>query len=130
VEVCLDRRLDMKLTNGVYGLTHDAHGGGCCGITHLSEFPVAPQTESATVGEKVRWIRGAVEELVESEYDEACDSAHPEKWRCAVEAVLTDQQLPCWREALEVVGFRLVVSFVNDNSGNTCNVFYLKHGEV
>lgn len=96
------------------------HGGGCCGIQHINEFP---SSNVYTPKARREMIAEAVAEAI-SEYDD--DDRDLADWRCALEVVLAEYQIPGWRKPLEDSGFREVFSFLNDNSGNRCYVFYLE----
>ncbi len=116
----------MRLgTTGYQGLITNGHGGACCGIRHIYSFPIV----TATIAEKVEWIKVAVKACV-NVYDENTDlynlsSHNTDAWQMLIEVVLIGNQLPCWQEALLEVGFKLISMFRNSNSGNTCYVFHL-----
>ena len=83
------------------------HGGGCCGIRHLSEFQVP--------------------------YGGVISDAHIERLRLdirrvpsgrAVEVVLTDDQSRAWAPILTALGFTPVYRFRNRNTGNLLTVYY------
>lgn len=110
----------------------ECHGGGCCGVNHIFNFPYNPE---ATDDQRISQIKAAIAEIIDNydidydcdcEYDRACNcyEAAVANWSCACECVLTTLQLTQWRQPLETVGFREVHSFYNSNSGNTCHVFY------
>jgi hypothetical protein len=97
------------------GLYDNEHGGGCCGMTHLSEFPeiedmLDEDYRIPTVKERSDFIRSSIS-----------SGGH----KHCYEIVLTDSQLKYWRSAVRMAGFRRVNRFLNSNSGNYCNVFHL-----
>jgi hypothetical protein len=118
----------MQLADGFTGLNVNGHGGSCCGIKHIHEFPTGGLPNQWSLEQRLGWINKAVVEAVEhcGSYDDEFDSESA--WHVACEVVLIDEQLPHWEEALKQVGFKEVFSFLNDNSGNICHVFYLENG--
>lgn len=83
------------------------HGGRCCGIRH-------------SVGWSLNNDRGRIYEKIKD------DKAATPVGRL-LEVVVTDGQLisqPNLGPALAAEEFRLVSRFMNDNSGNVCNVFH------
>lgn len=83
------------------------HGGGCCGINHISGFGGGETKEHllALIGtESRRRTRSMI-----------------------LEVVLTNgqcKQYPNHPKWLQELGFKLVSRFCNPNSGNICNVFH------
>lgn len=129
----------MKLKDNFTGLFVDEHGGQCCGIQHLYHFPSIYGVEPE---ERVGWIRKACTNAVE-QYDiiqcgcdwddcEDCeadkDRTPPDKWQCAVELVLNNEQFVEWEPAVLAAGFKQVYEFLNSNSGNTCRVYFFTTG--
>lgn len=129
----------------------DPHGGHCCGMLHIYNFPNAtihlvesgarPITphKNVTLEEKVQWIEGVIEQGVCNQYNlydydewdnpvQEVDQEKVKKWSCLVEAVLVSAQLRIWQKALEQIGFKKVNEFHNSNSGNVCHVFHFNHG--
>ena len=98
----------MLLFGNLYGLDYDNHGGGCCGITHLNQFPTAAVV--ADLDDKVGWLNKAIAGIVvaESQRDDGDEDLDvtPASATHAVEVVITDQQLAVWGEALEQARFR------------------------
>jgi len=114
----------LQLTQNV--LQYAEHGGSCCGIYHIHSFPAYLPT-GATLDCRKRIIEAAVANCL-AEYEDnddyfTEDAFNEDSWKMAIECVLTNRQLPDWQEALEAVGFKLVFSWDNSNSGNTCNMF-------
>ena len=99
---------------------YDYHGGGCCGISHVYNFP-------ATVDEAWlnREMREAIED-VEQEAQERVEDEDLKKWKGkfghAIEVCLTDDQMMVWAATLKKKGFKLGLRWLNDNSGNYCNL--------
>lgn len=90
-----------------------SHGGECCGITNIYNFPV--YSEEARLD-------------VERQINSICRN----RPSGLIEIVLIDRQLgPAggWAAAIEDFGFVLVSRFLNSNHGNWCNVFHLKYGQ-
>ncbi len=131
-------------TSQIVGLFVDEHGGNCCGIQHLHTFPTLanspPLTKIATLEKRVEWIKAGIAAAIDH-YDTAddcdcydedgecqgeCTSDRSDTWQCAIEVVLTPNQVEEWRESLEACGFKEVFSFHNSNSGNRCHVFFLE----
>lgn len=110
------------------------HGGGCCGIIHLSDFNDYDGVLSDEEG-KTAFIKEGVDDAIQqySENFVSCNCGHcpsskhnKDNWHCACEVVLNEHQMKSWRNAVETVGFRQSFSFLNSNSGNRCHVFYLE----
>lgn len=120
----------MKLRPDVKGLDLVPHGGGCCGITHLYNFPLFSSLGAATDDERIGWIRSAINQIIDDQdyVDADGEQTEAKNFRHAVEVVLAWDQLNEWRSALETVGFQEVFSFTNDNSGNRCHVFFIQTG--
>lgn len=130
----------MKLRDNLYGFNVEEHGGSCCGIHHVFEFPSTRGTNGAesvkdpTNAEGEGWLRSAIEDILEDYYqgdeDDTSDDMdrnhhhHMKTWRTGIECVLADYQLKVWKPHLEKVGFKQVFTFHNSNSGNNCTVFY------
>jgi len=99
---------------------YDYHGGGCCGISHVSNFPTRLDEEWL-----YREMQEAVEET-ESGARYAVQEGGLKKWKGkfghAIEVCLTDDQMVVWAETLKKKGFKLGLRWLNDNSGNYCNL--------
>lgn len=127
----------MFLKDNFTGLFVIGHGGSCCGIQHIYNFPSIYAVE---LEERVGWIRKACMEAVNDyDIDDACDcsgcvaargglSPDRDNWQCAVEVVLNNHQFEEWEPALLAAGFKQVYEFFNSNSGNTCRVYYFTTG--
>lgn len=98
----------------------DDHGGACCGLSHLHEFPARADID--LVKRKIE--RELVELSRAAAYDyEGADEKIP--WKVfghAIEVVLTDAQMQVWSQDLKKFGFKLCYRWKNDNSGNHCNL--------
>lgn len=81
----------------------NAHGGGCCGITHINSFGTA----------NIETLR-----LYLRQHDLVGFGSR------MLEAVLTDAQAQHWEAPLLNNGFVKVARFRNSNSGNFCNIYY------
>lgn len=111
----------------------EAHGGGCCGVTHIYNF--WKQNE-----EGVKELKRDVVRFLDWQYDnpdvriggyEAEED--PEDWAnrptnkkfsCILEACLTDDQMMFWAPHMKEAGFKVVNRFLNSNSGNVVNVLH------
>lgn len=109
-------------------LATEDHGGCCCGMTHLFEFP-APD---GTIADRVAVIQDGVDRILQNAYNDLGWLAK-EKYasdgsdmRHCVEVVVTASQKVGWQEALVDCGFTEVFSFVNSKSGNRCFVYLLE----
>lgn len=100
-------------------LMYECHGGGCCGIVHISDFSSPQNRQKMSVG----WLQSEVQEALDFLND---DENNPDNEDRVVEAVLIDEQLDDdgWAPILKEVGFQPVSRFYNSNSGNYCNVFH------
>lgn len=118
-----------------------AHGGGCCGIYHISGFDNDPATRwpASTITNPL--MVGSndprrIIELREGTYREVlnilctCWDQNPrypgEGGRRILEAHLVDAQIRLWHPVLLANGFKKVVRYYNRNSGNHVNM-YLRH---
>lgn len=113
------------------------HGGGCCGVFHVHDFPSDFHGHASGMNQK-KWLKTAVEAGREKQhghyYEGPCDCGED---GCsyegdyvdsvdavyAVDVVLADYQMDMWEETLTAAGFKMVLSFENTNSGNTCYIF-------
>lgn len=124
----------------------EAHGGGCCGITHLSGFE-QPKMRGSSYGwgrtGNLEGFKHFVENFVSCQYDEGeividgfevkvyigegwDEEPIPsdKKFSCILEATLTDHQMTSWAPHLKEAGFKIVNRFLNSNSGNVVNVLH------
>lgn len=90
----------------------EEHGGACCGICHLYDFPRFANVENI---KELKWeIRGII----------------LDKGRgVAIECVITNRQKQ-WAPILRKIGFKKVFQWKNPNSGNTCNQYILNTRQV
>lgn len=111
-------------------LSQSDHGGGCCGISHVSGF----RSTFSTTKEGQHLLEEDVDLLLkcleDSElFDKLFDSAHYH----LIEIVLTDEQIEDRKELvkkLKKAGFKLVSRFLNGNSGNFCNVLHWRQNRL
>ena len=105
-------------------LKSNRHGGGCCGIKHLSSFENYDNTYDF---EKI--INRAINQGIEDNDERYIDhSSDPLGSSLLFEVVLNQDQLedlPNLTIALSKMGFKEVNSFNNLNSGNECYIFHL-----
>ena len=103
-------------------MTVEAHGGFCCGVSHVCEFPSRADA---------RWLDREVKQAIEyveegrREYFE--DIGRTVNWKEGkfghlIEVCLTDNQMVEWAQTLKEYGFRLGPRWLNDNSGNYVNL--------
>lgn len=88
-------------------MTARAHGGGCCGMRHSVGYSL--QNDANRIYETIRAAKAG---------------RQPGR---LIEVVVTNDQLngqPNLGPILSKEGFKLVNRFLNDNSGNICNVFH------
>ena len=83
------------------------HGGGCCGIRHLSDFPVP--YGGVVSADQIEQLRRDIRRVPSGR---------------AVEVVLTDDQSRDWAPILTAFGFTPVYRFRNSNTGNLLTVYY------
>lgn len=121
----------MKIGDKYYLLLVNEHGGGCCGVKHISGFPFISSNAKTIVKQKIALVKDAVDKAIDryEHYEEGASKNSRENWTCAINVVLIDSQLEQWQTAVEAVGFKHVLRFKNSNSGNYCNVFYLVTGK-
>ncbi len=110
------------------------HGGCCCGISHLYEFPLL--ADKAWLDREVdHWMESLDKSHRENnrEYnyynDEGVDTI-PQNFKFShlIEVTLTDHQLIPWKDLLKKKGFRHVSRHLNHNSGNYVNLLLLETG--
>lgn len=109
-----------------------AHGGECCGIWHIHDMGMSPNNNDVngrqriTKEERLRELIESLDgEVIYSDFDDEDDDNDRTYNNGRVkEVVLADYQLDGWQDKLIEMGFKLVASFLNSNSGNVCYVFY------
>ena len=115
----------------VSGLWTEAHGGDCCGMTHIHGFPYTERMDELSLEDKVSLINAVMRNRLIIEFSEDPDDEDERRWaikeiedyhKC-FEVVLIREQLAHWEEALITAGFNRVFSFENSNTGNQCHVF-------
>lgn len=125
----------------IEGLLRSSHGGCCCGMTHIWNFPSSPTVvmEARTAYDADEWAKyltatpqhsiiyneahpkqTAVERL-----DEIIERITDNRANGIIEAVLVSEQLPYWQKTLEERGFKIVNAHLNSNSSNRLSVFHL-----
>jgi hypothetical protein len=99
-------------------LTWNEHSGGCCGRSHLYDL-INPNNFGTlpTGAQKAQFIR---QNVIDNHA-----ANRPSGRGICVEVVLAGGQLRQWGRALQAVGFKRVMQFRNENSGNLCTVFLL-----
>ena len=117
------RSADYK--SSVCGLDVGNHGGYCCGMRHLFNFPLQTEPNEFSQEEKTIWLAEAIERCISS-FENDDNSGELDDWRCCIEVTLAEYQLTEWCRTLEEAGFKQVYSFLNSNSGNECHVFLLE----
>lgn len=122
------------------GMVRSGHGGFCCGITHVWNFPSSPAVR--LLARKLR----TGNELKEFSanfptYSLVIDESFPEqtagerldlilhridtaRTNGIVEAALISAQTHWWHAALKKRGFKLVNENLNSNSGNQVYVYH------
>lgn len=115
----------------VLSLTITDHGGGCCGVTHLSGF--GSFTENYLKQQRLNrraMIAEAIVEVCSKEYGAEDDTPGSTfmKHRHCIEVVLSERQVEEWDRVLRLEGFAPVFSFENANSGNVCFVYMFETG--
>lgn len=96
------------------------HGGNCCGISHVYNFPA--RADAA-------WLDCEIELATEGillDNEDIAEERGQKHWRGkfghAIEICLTDDQMKEWSPTLKAKGFKLGLRWLNDNSGNYCNL--------
>ncbi len=98
-----------------------AHGGGCCGMSHLVGFPAR---DIVPADRRVEYLKGQVKNaLIRLGYTTATGQR---TFRHCIEATVTSYQDKIWGEALAEVGFVPSMKFHNGNSGNKVIVYLLE----
>jgi hypothetical protein len=106
-------------------LIRQAHGGDCCGMTHIHNFPYKPNAEVQKELDNI--VESITEACAQEGCSCGCSAASP--GRGLVEIVLVDAQAKGWHSSLKKRGFRRVGRFLNSNSGNYCNIYHLAFGQ-
>lgn len=105
-------------------LTEKAHGGHCCGVSHLFDFPVWSESVEKSIALQ---IENTLSEWEYNEYTRRDGTEYKRLPSHLFEIVLTDEQLmddnKAWVPALKRLGFRHVARWFNSNSDNYCNMF-------
>lgn len=102
------------------------HGGECCGASHVYGFDFRADKDR---------LRHAIESTINSteqphiyenemcrEEGEPLSNPYRGRFGHLIEVVLTDEQMMEWASTLKEYGFRLGPRWLNDNSGNYCNL--------
>lgn len=121
------------------------HGGGCCGVRHIRGFQRSPANRGyASYGPPLpgggSYIGGFTPnnlalgpELLDALLAEFYRRYQEEEGGSSrlIEAILTDaQEAAGWRAEIERRGFVRTIRFLNRNTGNFCNIYYLyRHRE-
>ena len=92
------------------------HGGYCCGISHVYDFPPAADETwlNREINDAISDIRGSWEDSEGEDFKG--NFGH------LIEVALTDSQMEVWAPTLKKKGFKLAHRFRNSNSGNVVNV--------
>lgn len=99
---------------------YSPHGGDCCGATHVVGFREVNQTQlRTTIDDAIYEVQRFVD--ADIEHGEA-DRIYKGPFGHLIEVVLTDEQMIQWAQTLKGMGFRLGPRWLNDNSGNYCNL--------
>ena len=100
----------------------DAHGGSCCGISHICDVGY-----NLSVGDGVERVLRLMNDYIENEFDFDDEGNNSiDKWGHLFEITLTDQQVTdVVIRNLKALKFRHVNRFYNQNSGNYVNIFHL-----
>lgn len=96
------------------------HGGQCCGISHVYDFP-----DRADKNWLDNEVTNAFSDLERDREEYYNDNGEAPPWRTfghCVEICLTDWQMGIWASTLKEYGFSLHTRWKNDNSGNYCNL--------
>ena len=114
---------------------YSEHGGDCCGRSHIIDFHCrAADTGTDRKKRLDQVIEDRQQELIQEwesrNYDDDTDES--ETWqgpfKHCYEVVLAEYQHGMWNQILLDRGFKEVVTFENDNSGNVCHVYMLVEG--
>tara|TARA_R110001632_G_scaffold95353_3_gene201470 strand:- start:93 stop:518 length:426 start_codon:yes stop_codon:yes gene_type:complete len=121
------------------------HGGGCCGINHLSGFKTLTRVYESRLGYRfipistediISNIEGAMSNVLEEELENSYDEEYEDYLErkdtlideLAFECIITDWQFrqgggDNLLEALNKMDFKLVARWTNPNTNNHCNMF-------
>ena len=109
-------------------LNYNSHGGGCCGISHISDFDYPFQRSNnneSLINTDLENIIDEIKEEVDGTLgDNMVYKGDPIATSHLVEAVLTDAQPEYIHEVVKSFGFKEVNAFLNANSGNVCRVYH------
>jgi len=98
----------------------DEHGGGCCGISHVYWFP--EDVNETWLNQQMTDAIEEVEDLATAQVERGGLTAWKGKFGHAIEVCLTDDQMVVWAVTLKKKGFKLGLRWLNNNSGNYCNL--------
>ena len=122
------------------------HGGGCCGINHLSGFRTITKTydrqglckyKPIPIEDIISNIEEAISRVLEEELEDEDNEEEQENIldrrdtlidELAFECIITDWQFKQMGgdnllKALNEMGFKLVARWTNPNTNNPCNMF-------
>lgn len=91
------------------------HGGDCCGIQHIWDFPDRPNKTAITDFQDCIKTSGIASEVVLTSLQKTTKNPNTSK---------------CWDDVLRECGFKEVFSFINPNTGNVLHVYYHSTKEV
>lgn len=113
-----------------YSPTLSAHGGGCCGISHIHGFggSGAISKRNGSSGPKNADEAEARIRFLISKYWKDTGRRLDDKKSRLYEIVLKTSQCKQWQPIIERIGFVKVTDFLNTNSNNRCHVFHLAIG--
>lgn len=100
----------------------NAHGGGCCGVSHIHLFTGRP-SDMPRYGSP----RGHTKE---GQFKAALTSIRASRHSGLIEAILLPEQVRNWETVLLEAGFKNVKQFYNSNTGNRLNVYHLAYGRM
>lgn len=118
----------------VYAPTSSTHGGACCGISHIYNFPEKFYNADAINyrDDRLRCIMNEAEAeariryLIE-QYPRQRGKT-PEKFNRLWEIVLTQEQRKTWGAVIEKIGFKPTLEFINSNTNHKLTVFHYQVG--
>jgi len=104
-------------------MLYRSHGGGCCGISHVSSIGVSPIAANR-YGIFSGSSRQCLERII---------TTHGTTTPRTLEVVTAEgdgrNQTSAWEDTLVSLGFQKVTSFINSNSNNVCTVWH-RHPEL
>lgn len=132
-------------------IQESGHGGFCCGMTHIFNFPPMPtsvlnERVAKDKAERTAFIRDypyqaqvlndsypqqtAAERLTQmvASIENGIPNVRGARPLGIIDIVLTDEQCDFWRDTIEALGFKEVGSNENSNSSNTIRVFHRNSG--